>query len=114
LLLCLWVVDKVFVGIYYETVVITRAKKRADAVPALRAALGERHGREAAPVSLMNHIALVYWSDKRKSSWYRLPGSDDACAIHPSRVGAALRALVPTKEPDRAGWDGNTSASRKP
>ena len=70
--------DKVFVGIYYETVVITRAKKRADAVPALRAALGERHGREAAPVSLMNHIALVYWSDKRKSSWYRLPGSDDA------------------------------------
>ena len=106
--------DKVFVGIFYETVVVTRAKKRADATVALRKELGARHWEEAQNISLMNHVAFVYWSEKRKSYWYRLPSSDDPCSIHSDRVPAELRALVPKKELDRPGWVTSTSAGKAP
>ena len=43
--------DKVFIGLFYETVVVTRAKKRADATVALRKELGARHLDEAKKIS---------------------------------------------------------------
>ena len=104
--------NKVFIGIYYGTVVVVLAKKRADAAAMLRRRLGERHAREAAKLSLMNHVTFVYWSEHRRSYWYRLPGANPS-AIHPARVRKDLRALVPKKEPDRPTWDSNTSASER-
>jgi len=102
--------DKVFIGIYYRTVVVVLAKKRADVVTMLRRRLGPRHAREAAK-ALLNHVTFVYWSEQRQSYWYRLPGAANPSAIHPTRVRKDLRSLVPKKEPDRPTWDSNTSAS---
>lgn len=95
---------KVFIGVFYDTVVITNASTRADATKALRSALIPRHRREASSISLLNHVALVYWSATRGSFWYRLPSTDDACAIRAERVPNELRGGVPVREPDRPKW----------
>jgi hypothetical protein len=106
--------QKVFVGLYFETVVVAAARRREDAVPALRAALEPRHRREASSISLLNHIAIVHWSKARSAYWYRLPSAAEACSIHPDRVAAKLRPLVRSLEPGDHPWNDNTSAGRAP
>jgi hypothetical protein len=103
--------DKPYNGIYYDTVVVTVATSRAKAVPTLREALGPRHRKEAAKISLLNHIALVFWSEAQGAYWYRL--SDEPATIHAKRVDEGVRALVPKREP-RARLVTNTSAYKRP
>ena len=77
--------DKVFVGVFYE----------------MRKALEPRHRREAEAISLMNHVAAVYWSDVRRSYWYR-SSTGEPCSIHEARISIELRASIAPKEPTRA------------
>jgi hypothetical protein len=105
---------KVYVALYFETVVVVSARTRQAAADALRRALSPAQRREVAGQTLLNHVGLVYWSAARGSPWYRLPGDAAPCAIHPDRLSAPLRPLVPEREPDRAGWVADTSAARAP
>ncbi len=106
--------QKVFVGLFYDTVIVASARRREDVVPTLRQALAPRHKKEAASISLLNHIAIVHWSKKRAAYWYRLPSSAEACAIHPDRIPAPLRPLVRSQEPGDHAWDESTSAAHAP
>ena len=102
---------KVYIGLYFDTVVVAQAPNRDGAVNALRAKLSARHRREARSISLLNHVALVYWSDARQAFWYRLGAP---CFIHPARVSEPLRASVAVREPDQDGWLTDTSAAAPP
>ena len=106
-------VFNVLVGLFYETVVVMRAGNRADATVVLRKALDRSDRAEAKAISLMNHVALVYWSDARRSHWYR-SSTGEPGSIHEARVPTELRASVPTKEPTRADWITNASAGQAP
>jgi hypothetical protein len=106
--------EKVFIGLFYETVVVTCAAKRADAAAALRKELEPRHRKEASNISLLNHVALLFWSEERSAYWYRLPSTNETCAIHSDRVALPLRSLVPPREPDRPTWLTNTSGAKPP
>jgi hypothetical protein len=102
---------KVYVGLYFDTVVVAQARNRDGAATALRAKLSSRERREVKKISLLNHVALVHWSETRRAFWYRLGVS---CFIHPARVSEPLRALVAVREPDEDGWLTDTSAATPP
>jgi len=104
---------KVYIGLYFDTVVVTQSPNREGAATALRTKLSARHRREAKSISLLNHIALVYWSEARQAYWYR-SGATSPCLIHPARVSATLRASVAVREPDRDGWLTDTGAATPP
>jgi hypothetical protein len=90
--------EKVFIGIDTYLVVISKATSRVEAAEALRRSLGERQRKESANLSLLNRTALVYFSKEQSLHWYRFPG-EGPTEIHPARIDAELKSIIPIREP---------------
>ena len=104
--------EKVYVGVFYEVVVVTKATTKQAAARTLRSVLAGRYRDETSTISLLNHVAIVYWSGARGAYWYRF--AEEPVMIHPARVDATLRPFVATREPTKRGWGTDHSASHAP